>query len=137
MSFSVPDDVDDDVGERPTGAAASSSFPRAPSTVSSPGASLFANTNTEKLYVRVGQPVQGCELAPFATLVNRGLLVGEGAELSFKWMRTVAPAFPCAYSRCKQNEAAMSMTSPDVAAGSSGFKRSRSSLHTFGRSVGA
>jgi hypothetical protein len=51
--------------------------------------------SSEKLYVRVGQPVEGCDLEPFATLVLRGQQVGgPGASLSFRWSRTVAPAFP-------------------------------------------
>ncbi len=80
----------------------------APASWGSPGA-----TANEKLYVRLGQPVEGCELEPFATLVLRGgqQVGGPGAALTFRWSRTTQPVFPCAFSRCKLNEAALSATS--------------------------
>ena len=76
----------------------------------------LSNNYAEKLYVRVGQPVEGCELEPFATLVLRNQQVGQ--EHSYKWSRTAASAFPCAYSRCKQNEGAMVASVPDSSVGS-------------------
>ena len=99
-----------DSGRTPSSSGGGSSLPAGGATTSwgSPGAAV----SSEKLYVRVGQPVEGCDLEPFATLVLRGQQVGgPGASLSFRWSRTTTPAFPCAYSRCKLNEAAMSAPS--------------------------
>jgi hypothetical protein len=80
---------------------------------------VASSSVSEKLYVRLQQPVEGCELEPFATVVNR-TAVGGGAQegnagLTFLWSCTASPTFSCAFSRCKLNEAAMVAPSSDAA----------------------
>jgi hypothetical protein len=72
---------------------------------------------SERLYVRAGQPIESCELEPFATLFVRGQApMGESvpsAGITFRWSRSAASVLICAFSRCRANRAALGAdTSP-------------------------
>jgi CCR4-NOT transcription complex subunit 6 len=68
------------------------------------GTGWNASTSYDKLYVRVNQPVESCELEPYATV---RLSHGAGPsdlhpQLSYRWMRSV-DRLPCAFARCSTN----------------------------------
>ena len=65
------------------------------------------STSYDKLYVRVNQPVESCELEPYATVRLSHSGAGPSdlhPQLTYRWLRSV-DRLPCAFARCASNRA--------------------------------
>jgi CCR4-NOT transcription complex subunit 6 len=96
------DDADPD-------SSASRTARREPSTAGlTPSGSLAAaeGVGQGRLYVRLDQPVEGCGLEPYATLIQSGggaVPDPDSSILSYRWLRST-DGLACANAHCKRNE---------------------------------